>query len=121
MIISHSFVTENFGPHDYNCAWSVLEDSRLAVLKLRGDKGSLDIFVVYASADSYAKRRPRCWLLANSLSPRASALSIVFGDMNYMESRFDRYNIIHDSFSGLVDESEANDVREVVWDPGGFS
>ena len=90
-------------------------------MRLRGPRGSLDIFAVYASAVSYAQRRTTFGKLREALRPRHDVLSVVLVDMNYVERTYDRYNIFHGSFSGTVDASEAKDVRDVVRDSNGFS
>ena len=66
-----------------SCAWEELEEGRVAVLRLGGPSGKLDVFCVYLDTHSPSNRQNSLRAINNAVSPKEHLLSIVVGDFNY--------------------------------------
>ena len=93
--------------------WEVLEPGRIAVLRLRGDEGELDIFAVYLSTDSSVARQNSIKTIHRSTRSKDKALSILVGDFNFVEFPEDRWNLSAGVFSG-VKKNNDNDAALFV-------
>ena len=77
-------------------SWIEVTPGRAAILRLDGPQGSLDIGIVYLhTGAAQAQRRTLQEAILRHLRPRETALSILFGDWNYVaqdEDRFCKYD-----------------------------
>ena len=80
--------------------WDVLEPGRIAVLRLRGGEGELDIFAAYLSTDSSEARQNSIKVLHRATRSKENVLSVVVGDFNFVEFPEDRWNLSAGAFSG---------------------
>ena len=90
--------------------WEVIVKGRAAKLKLRGPNGALDIISVYGTAGS-AKEKvdERINLISkigDCIASRNNVLTIIAGDMNFVESANDRCNANDPEQHGKIDKLE---------------
>ena len=119
--------------------WEVIAPGRLAVLRLRGPDGNLDLWVAYmptgtprvdglgpasSSLDNDRDiRRQRydireAW--KNHLSPRSETLSVIMGDFNTVTRAVDRWGGSEASWNGSRDKVEEDHWRTTIADPFGL-
>ena len=65
--------------------WEEILPGRIAVLRLRGSKGNLDIFCVYLSATCEDERLHGLQRIAAAVRPTQTVCSILFGDFNFTD------------------------------------
>ena len=87
ILVSRTFL-ENF---DENLThFESIQDGRIAVLRLNGPSGSLDIWVVYLDACSHQERLHSLRRIAESYQGQHSTLSVLAGDWNFVTTLKDR-------------------------------
>ena len=104
--------------------WEELDLGRAAVLRLRSNRGALDIYVVYFTAGNKTGQRERSSLrrkFAGAMRPAHGTLSIIMGDFNYVTSEDERVTKHTSRWSGLDDMFEENDFQEVLAKPFALS
>ena len=82
-----------FNPVDES-SWRVVVPGRVRQLRLRGENGGLDLYVIYIPTGSEAKtqRTEIVETIISQLAPRERVLSLLFGDFNFVEPSQDRWN-----------------------------
>ena len=88
IIVSNSFL----GKFQSEPVWDQVIPGRIAILRLRGSVGSLDLAVCYLDASSSSERIAACNTLAQHLKPSCEVLTMLFGDFNFVVNRKDRWN-----------------------------
>ena len=93
LILKQDFL-KNFHPVERD-HWKELEPGRLAVLRLTGPLGNLDLFVAYLATGGYraadqASRRATIDTLHHSTTSQTNTLSIYMGDWNLVMGEKDR-------------------------------
>ena len=99
--------------------WEELVPGRLAKLSLRGDKGRLDVFVAYLSAQDGGERMDQVSLLLASISPPEKAASWIAGDFNFVCDNQDRWSKMDKRWTGDAQAREARHWKENLWDKKG--
>ena len=87
--------------------WDVVVPGRIAILRLRGAGGSLDLTVCYLDSSSAPERIAACSKLSQHLKPAAEVLSLVFGDFNVVERDEDRIDKASGLWAGQSNERES--------------
>ena len=117
IFISEQFINQ-FDPHP---EWQEISPGRMAILRLRGPQGALDLCVIYMHTG--ASRRDRDGLrgsLAPALRPSNQALTMVAGDFNYVACARDRFSGESAQWTSHRDEAEESDFMHLVADPMGL-
>ena len=111
---------EQFNPVQPS-AWIQVVPGRVAVLRLDGPNGSLDIYCVYfhTGANIHGRSHLRARLAA-SIRPAATTLSLIAGDFNYVTCHDDRFAAPTCSWSGRHDMDEEQAWKSLVADPWGL-
>lgn len=137
LVIKNAFLRQ-FDPRP---VWKVILPGRAAMLKLRGPSGALDLVVTYfptgdqpAGDDLYGFSAAECEhasafhelrgclrsRLSRALSPRASALTLLGGDFNYVTDEFDRVSTTTAASTGRRDAHEERHFQSVLGTPFGL-
>ena len=101
-------------------SWEEIEAGRIAVLRLRGGKGGLDLWVCYLSATSTEERVSSIQTMSLYISPRAEVTSFVFGDYNFTIHEKDRLQKASGEWSGLSNRREGNQWNESMFQRHGL-
>ena len=107
LLVQESFLA-NFNPVDER-SWQILVPGRVGRLRLAGDRGGLDLYVVYMPSGSEA-RRNRIQIMktiASHVAPREKVVSLLFGDFHFVEFSKDRWNKEQGCWSGSHDAQDA--------------
>jgi len=134
LLIKESFLSNFDKPSPES--WVEILPGRAAMLKLRGDKGALDIVGVYFQTGSSetgeekagsevhkSLKRQRQELrasIARRLSPRSEALTVLAGDFNTVVDDQGRWSSDSNSYSGARDRCEEDDWHNTVEVPFGL-
>ena len=121
IILSRQFLAQ-FRPVDETKDWITIVPGHVAVLRLRGAQGSLDIFCVYmptGTAGSASDREDCIRSIAEHMNPRDRVLTILSGDFNFVESEGDRASAATGQVSSQVDARETKAWLEAIADPHG--
>lgn len=86
--------------------WEHIENGRAAVLRLRGQSGALDIFVIYLASGDRGSRLDTMRRVAVAMKERGAVLSVMVGDFNFVTSSRDRFNKDAASWIGHGDEEK---------------
>ena len=90
---------------------------RIALLRLRGAEGNLDIVCMYADTHSSRERRAAMDALATVLKPQHLALTILAGDFNYVCDAKDRWNKDQGDWTGDGDMGDEKHFNERLGQP----
>ena len=113
-------VSKAFLKNFCRATWTEVEQGRIGKLELEGPKGTLDLYCVYLDDHSAEARRRSFRLLGDVMKPQASALSVVFGDFNFVEHDHDRFCKTTGSFTGSRDRVDARQFQEHVLNSSGL-
>lgn len=117
--LSSSFLSR-FGPvaeQDF----TEIEQGRVAVLRLDGPQGSLDVFSIYMPTGAAKEERARIRLqLARHIRPQDRALSVIIGDWNFVREREDRYSTLNEDWTGERDSLEHQEMVAQLLQPFGL-
>ena len=122
LIVKRQFL-ELFNPVDMDTDWVQIEPGRVAVLRLNGKHGSMDIFCTYLAtgdSDSAQLRVASIKNIGNHIRPRGKALSIITGDFNFVEQNRDRWSTEAGAWSGWRDSAETKTWHESAGRPHGI-
>ncbi len=117
LLVKDDFLS-SFNPvkaHD----WEDVEDGRAAVLRLRGPRGCLDVFVLYMDTGSTGTKGRRATMarLAAAMQPPDRALTILVGDFNFASKPHDRFNKHTGEWTGAQDAEDQEVFQRIVLDP----
>ena len=116
------WVKQSFLSRFPNWVWVELEAGRVAVLRLSGECGELDIFCVYLDTSSSPNRQNSIKRISKAVRPKDKVLSIIAGDFNFVEYAEDRWNLNAGEFSGgnNNNDNDAKVFEEALRDTSGF-
>lgn len=103
-----------------HCSWKEIEQGRVGKLELRGRGGSLDLFCLYLDDQSAMARAASFSKIRDNMSPQPSALSVIFGDLNFVEHKQDRFCKTTGQFSGCRDSANAKSFKDIVLQGSGL-
>ena len=101
-------------------SWEEIEAGRIAVLRLRGGKGGLDLCACYFSTTSTEERVSSIQTMSLYISPRAEVTSFVFGDYNFTIHEKDRLQKASGEWSGLSNRREGTEWNESMFQRHGL-
>jgi len=104
--------------------WIEIIKGYVAILKLKGPEGNLDIFCCYfpTGDSSYATiRKDVSHTISQHIAPQSEVLTILCGDFNFVEHDSDRWNLEGGEWSGSKDAGEAEFFQEKVCHPHGLA
>jgi len=115
-----------------NRDWVEVIPGRVAILKLRGRLGALDIICAYLpTGDSTfaAQRRSDIISMGSHIQPNTEVLTVLAGDFNFVENERDRYCTSSGNWTGLKDIGEAQAFHDHIrlphqmheWEQGHFT
>ena len=98
-----------------------VEPGRLALLRLRGPHGALDLGVWYAQTGyrQYDRSDLRSRLVAH-LRPASQVLTILGGDFNHVAQARDRFESTRATWTCHTDTAEEEEFKRIVADPIGL-
>eukprot|EP00973_Karenia_brevis_P019279 2643783-Karenia_brevis.AAC.1 len=100
------FVRDAFLQRFATRSWEVIEDGRVAVLRLRGSAGGFDIWVCYLSATATEGRIESIERMSSNIACKSEVTSLVFGDFNFTEHKLDRFQKNAGQWSGHNNRGE---------------
>ena len=87
-----------------------VEPGRIAILRLDGPSGSLDIVTVYLPTGQAEQQRAAIRDRASMfIRPAARALTVMIGDWNFVREARDRIHFDSGAWNGGQDEQEHDD------------
>ena len=113
IIVSEQFLSK----FQKDVSWEEVVPGRVGILRLRGSSGSLDLAVCYLDAGNPAERISACRRLSDSLRSSSEALSLAFGDFNFVEHATDRIEKSSGRWTGQSNEREATIFNESLLHP----
>ena len=114
-----SFLAQ-FNPAD-DSSWEQIEPGRAAVLRLRGPRGGLDVFVLYHhTGDDLSARACTRAAIAAKMRPQSEVLSVVLGDFNYVCRPRDRFSKDTAEWTGGRDAAEEDQFNSLLGSPFSF-
>ena len=104
-LLTEQAFLDKFNPVDPSNSddWEEVDAGRVAVLRLRGPSGGVDIFVLYVATgeDAGVSRASAIQKISAVVQERTETLSIIMGDFNYVPSERDRINKHNGEWTGL--------------------
>ena len=122
IVLKRSFLAK-FHPVDRQRDWLEIVPGYVAVLRLNGPSGSLDVFCCYFPTGQSASSQNRTDAMAEVaryVRPQAEALSIMAGDFNFVEKHADRMCETSGEYSGNTNAGEAEIFEAALRNPHGF-
>ena len=114
LLVQRSFL-DNFNPV-VESDWEQIEPGRVAVLRLRGPCGGIDLFVVYMASgeDAAVSRAASICKIATSIGSRTEVLTILAGDFNFVPREKDRFSKSTCEWTGDKDTKDAEEFSRLV-------
>lgn len=112
-----------FNPINPDSDWVEIEPGRVAVLRLSGSNGALDIFCVYLATgegDLAPVRVASIIKMGDHIRPRSKVLTVITGDFYFVEQKQDRWSIDAGVWSGDKDSLETEAWHKHVALPHGI-
>ena len=103
--------------------WIEIIPGYVAILKLHGPEGNLDIFCCYyptGDSASPAHRQDVSQIIGQHIAAQEEVLTILCGDFNFVEHEMDRRNLQGAVWSGGKDANEAAFFQDKVCRPRGL-
>jgi len=118
---AHTSFLEQFNPVQED-DWEIIMPGRVAILRLNGALGSLDLVAVYLkTGDGKAERDARrraIHLLSLKLRTPDQALTVMAGDWNFVREKGDRVDLEHSRISQAeADEAEHEEMMNTLLTP----
>ena len=114
------FVRDSFLSIFNHYSWEEIEESRVGVLRFDGQKGSLDIWVVYLSATDASARSQSIRLMGTKMRAADQTVSCISGDFNFTGEARDRFCKASGAWTGKNDVSNNNTWQTCVQLPFGM-
>ena len=122
-IILKSDFLKRFNKIDPIKDWVQIKKGYVAVLKLRGPEGNLDIFCCYYPTGDKVKSSDRQKVshsISANIASKDEVLTILSGDFNFVEHNTDRWNLQGGGWTGLKDGGETKFFQKNVCQPNGL-
>jgi len=119
-LILHRDFLKKFVTIDPGRDWVEVIPGRVAILKLRGSQGALDIVCAYlptGDATCAAHRKNAIIDIGSHIRPRDEVLTVMAGDFNFVEDERDRYCTLTGDWTGSKDSGEAEVFRDHIRTP----
>ena len=97
--------------------FETIQEGRIAVLRLNGPSGALDIWVVYLDACSHQERLHSLRRIAGGCQGQHSTLSVLAGDWNFVTTLKDRCCSTSGEWTGDRDRETQDLFSEILTDP----
>ena len=102
--------------------WHEVVPGRVGILRLDGALGSLDLVVLYMPTGAAQEERARIRrAIRHGLRPREAALTLMFGDWNYVSENADRFGHEGARWAGMHDLPEQRQFEQEFGDGRGFT
>ena len=120
LALNNNFL-DKFDKVDPSKDWTIVEKGRAAKLSLKSKEGALDIFTCYLTAgsttDDRKERVDTIKKISDHIDSQNEKLTIIVGDMNFIEQSEDRYNahFVKEEKRRRTWDKEETDALKELW------
>ena len=101
--------------------WAIVDEGRVAMIRLSGSLGDLDLWVRYLDSHDQDARSESLCKIAGQFTQPSAALSLMFGDFNFTTDPCDRLNKRTRGWSGDTNATNTKVLLDKVCRPFGLA